>query len=770
MHHHARFRSLLFASALFVLLLPVASPGARAAAAPAATDAADPQLRAAVPALIAGAVLTVPASDSEMVIDGVLSEAAWDNALRLPLEYETRPAENGPAPVATELFLTFDDSNFYVAFRAEDPHPEAIVARLADRDTAFQDDFVGVAVDTFNDERRAFEFFVNPLGVQMDLIYDDVNGSEDESWDGIWSSAGKLTASGYTVEMAIPYSTLRFPKGGTTQRWGIDAVRFYPRGDRYRLSILPQQRGRNCYLCQMTKIEGFHGASPGKNLEITPTLTASRRDTREDFPDGGFVAGDTEADAGLTATWGITPNVTLSGTLNPDFSQVEADAAQLDINETFALFFPERRPFFLEGAELFNTPLNAVFTRNVADPSWGGKVTGKIGKNVIGAFAAQDDRTNLLFPGSQGSDATSLELQTTDSVVRYRRDVGGSSALGGLVTSRSGGGYSNLVYGFDGLYRVNDSHSFTVQALQSSTEYPGAVAAEFDQPTGKFDDHAIRAAYDYGTRDWRGYARYEEVGPGFRADMGFLPRVGYDMWVAGGSRVWYGEDGDWYNDIRFGGDYDVTTDSEGQELEREAEVNLNYSGPRQSYGWIGLVHRKRFFNGVDFTESTWGTWGEMRPNGNLFVGLGIYGGDAIDFTNTRPAERFSLEPTLTWNLGRHLKANLNHTYQRLDIDGGTLFTANLSQLRLTYQFNLRTFARLVLQNTDISRTVELYNDPEGVEAESQRLFTQLLGSYKINPRTVLFVGYSDNYRGDQVVDLTQTDRALFVKVGYAWVL
>ncbi len=733
-------------------------------------EAAAPRSAQTTAALVAGTILSVPETAEKIVVDGVLSEAAWQSALSMPLSYETRPAENTPSPVATEIYLTYDRDNLYIAFRADDPEPEKIRARLSDRDQAFQDDFVGVALDTFNDERRAFEFFVNPLGVQMDLIFDDVNGSEDGSWDGIWSSAGKLTATGYVVEMAIPYSTLRFPKGGLNQRWGLDALRFYPRGDRHRLSINKQDRGIDCYLCQLTKIEGFAGASPGRNLEITPTATAARQDKRDGFPDGKFQQGETESDIGLTTTWGITPNITFSGTLNPDFSQVEADSAQLDINTQFALFFPERRPFFLEGAELFDTPFSAVFTRNVADPAWGAKLTGKVGKNAIGVFAARDELTNLLFPGSQGSRSTSLPLKTTDSVLRYRRDIGDSSALGGLVTSRKADGYSNEVYGIDGLYRFDSSNSVTFQGLISNTEYPDSVAAQFGQPQGSFDDHAIRANYNHRSRNWQAWGRYQDIGPGFRADMGFIPQVGFDKWVAGLAHVWWGDDENWYTDIRLGGDYDVTTDSTGQELEREAEMSLNINGPLQSHISLGAVVRDRFFNATNFSETTFHSWLEIRPTGDLWFGMFTLAGDAIDFANTQPADRLRLQPNITYNLGRHLRASLSHTYEKLDVDGGTLFTANLSQLRLTYQFNLRTFTRLILQNTDISRSVELFDDPASVAEETKRLFTQLLGSYKINPRTVVFVGYSDNYRGNENVDLTQTDRTVFVKLGYAWVL
>ena len=187
----------------------------------------------------------------------------------------------------------------------------------------------------------------------------------------------------------------------------------------------------NCFVCQAPKVTGFEGVKPGRNLELDPTLTGQRTDQRGGFPDGPLQSGDEEADLGLTARWGITPNLTFSGAVNPDFSQVEADAVELDVDTQFALFFPEKRPFFLEAADFFQTPFNAVYTRTVADPRWGAKLTGKVGKNAIGFFVAEDDRTNLLLPGDQFSRTATLEdLRTTDAALRYRRDIGTGSTLG----------------------------------------------------------------------------------------------------------------------------------------------------------------------------------------------------------------------------------------------------------------------------------------------------------------------------------------------------
>ncbi len=244
----------------------------------------------------------VPRANGPIEVDGKLDEQAWSSALALELPYDTRPGENTPAPVETTCFLTYDDKQVYLGCRADDPDPQTIRARLSDRDRAFNDDFIGMIIDTFNDERQAYEFFVNPLGVQMDLTNDDVNGNEDESWDAIWNSAGRITETGYETEMAIPFSSLRFQSGGEDQTWGIDVVRFWPRDHRYRLALNRLDREVSCYLCQTSKITGFAGAQPGKNLEVNPTFTAGYTEEIDSGnPTGGLATDSDEFDLGLNA-------------------------------------------------------------------------------------------------------------------------------------------------------------------------------------------------------------------------------------------------------------------------------------------------------------------------------------------------------------------------------------------------------------------------------------------------------------------------------------
>jgi len=711
---------------------------------------------------------SIARATSSVTVDAVLDEEAWRAVTPLVLAWETFPGNNIEAPVRSEVMLVYDEKNLYLAFKAWDPKPAEIRAHLSDRDKAFSDDFIGVVFDPFNDERRGFEFFVNPLGVQMDLSNNDVGGFEDETWDTLWSSAGRITPDGYVVEIAIPFGSLRFPKSAGVQTWGLDLVRIYPRSQRHRIGLSRLSRDKDCYICQHAKLTGFEGITPGRNIELDPTVTAQRNDTREAFPAGKVSTGGVKFDPGLSGRWGVTPNLTLNGAVNPDFSQVEADSAQLDINTQFTLFFNEKRPFFLEGADFFQTPLSIVYTRTVSDPIWGVKLTGKEGKNAVGFFSSRDSITNLVIPGSQGSSSASIDRENVSSVVRYRYDVGKNSTVGLLLADRSAGEYGNRVGGIDGYFRITPRDTIQAQILRSSTEYPASLAASFGQPEGRLGDDAIRLHYTHSTKNWFWRATAEDIGEEFRADSGFMPQVDYRKAIVGLEHTWWGEKGDWYNRWFVGGDWDRTETQAGQLLEEEFESYIGLAGPLQSYFFVDAGARDKFFNGRNFDQMFLNVFFEVRPSGALYLNLDASYGDEIDFANTRAGTQLRLTPFVRYELGRHLRLELEHTYRGLDVAGGRLFDANLTQLRVVHQFNVQVFVRAILQYTDISRDTTLYTFQ--TDSRTRQLFPQLLFSYKLNPQTVFFAGYTENRFGDDSIDLTQRDRTLFMKVGYAWVM
>ncbi|UCH94101.1 MAG: carbohydrate binding family 9 domain-containing protein [Candidatus Aminicenantes bacterium] len=724
--------------------------------------------------LVYGTLLTgktphrVPPVTSKVKIDGILNEKAWEKALVMELKYEVRPGENIEPPVKTEVLLTYSKSYLYAAFRAYDPNPSSISAHIRERDNIGGDDWVAISIDTFNDQRLAFSFLCNPFGVQSDEIASPEGGGE--AWDAIWNSAGRINNQGYVVEMAIPFSSLLFQRKGSNQDqvWGIDAVRSYPRSVRHLISLFPWDRNNNCYMCQAEKLVGFAGATPGKNIELDPTLYSIFTQERENFPGGDFIDKEKKVDPGLTGRWGFTPNLTLSATVNPDFSNVEADIPQLDINTRFAIYYPEKRPFFLEGASIFNTRFRAVHTRSLADPDWGLKVTGKEGKHAIGFFSVQDHITNLLIPGSQGSRSTSIDMNTLGSVLRYRLDVGKSSTLGILVTDREGEDYFNRMAAIDGDLRVTPKDRIRFQFLGSQTRYPEEISAGYQQPEETFTGTALDVYYHHDTRSFDWHLGYTDVSADFRADLGFMPQAGFRNFDAGLAHSWNRPRGYWFTVLNVGSSYMEEKDYHGNLLSRGVTFDFNYIGPLRSYFNLASHLGKRTYGGIEFDHNHVYFNGAVRPSGTFEFFFNGLMGDGIDFDNIQPGNRFQLGGTVRLRLGRHLDLMLDHKFERFNVDAGRLYTANISYLRLVYYFNRRTFLRSILKYVDYKYNTGLYSFT--LDPRDKHLFSQFLFSYEINPRTVLFLGYSDDYYGYHTVALTQSNRTFFVKVGYALVL
>jgi hypothetical protein len=709
-------------------------------------------------------------------VDGVLDEDSWRTATVIPLPYEWAPGDNATPPVATECLVTYDREHLYVAFRSHDANPRAIRAHLMDRDdtdTLIQDDHVGFTIDTFNDERRGFQFRINPMGVQADAIFSEQDGIEDFSWDMLWDAAGRITDDGYVVETALPLKQLRFSNGDAPQTWGFEAFRSWPRNVRHRMTSRWTDRNKGCVLCQENKIDGFQGLEPGRNVELDPTATFGRTDTRASSESKGLSTGDIDKAAGLSGRWSLTPNWTLNGTINPDFSQIEADVAQLDVNTRFALYYAEKRPFFLEGADFFATPLPTVFTRTVADPDFGVKLTGKQGPHLAGVFVTKDQINNLQFPSNEGTDSTSLNDEVVGTVARYRMDLGQGSTIGALYAGREGRDYFNRQAGLDTFVRLSGSDQVRLQVLHSETQYPAAVAASYGQRAASFGGDAVYFDAQHVSRNWVGYASLESYSPGFRSDSGYIPRVDHRQVYLEGARRFWRSGGSWFDRITLGmrGWRAVTCDWDLRE--QTVAAFLNYTGPYQSAVIFNMPRDIVVYGGQRFEYWRPNFSVSVKPSGHTNFTITGRAGGGVDYGNAKTATSvLELNPSIEYRPFKRVSLGLSHNLEQLSVDEGRLYRANLTQVKALYHLNVRTFVRVILQYTDITRAPELYTYT--VTDHTRRLFSQYLFSYKLNPQTVLFAGYSDTSAGTaaaaQSIDLQRQSRTFFVKLGWAWVM
>ncbi len=483
---------------------------------------------------------TAPAAGA-IHVDGKLDEAAWVSAARAGNFVERLPGDNVEPPVRTEALVTFDDEHVFVAFICHD-EPGRIRATMSQRDQYGNDDEVVVCLDTYGDAAWAYEFCVNPYGVQKDMLWTKTHG-EDTGFDVVWDSAARIGPDGYTVEIAIPFSSLRFPNRDL-QTWRMDFQRNHPR-DSYRVySWSANTHDDQCWPCQWGTVSGITGARAGKGFEILPSFVSTQagelaglddRSMSEINPDTSFANGDVLGEVSLGAKYALNSDVTFEGTYNPDFSQIEADAAQVDVNSTISLMYPEKRPFFQEGSDLFITPFNSFYTRMVNDPNMAAKVTARWPSFSLAYTASHDEHSPYSIPVEERGWMREMGGSTVN-VVRGLANVGNGSTVGFLASHRGyDKGGDGLIFSADGEFRLSPSYSIVAQGILSRTTEPEDAAVS---PGATFDNGKYTVDLDgesyWGTafitefrrrsRHWNLTVDYNQLTPTYRT------QVGYDPW------------------------------------------------------------------------------------------------------------------------------------------------------------------------------------------------------------------------------------------------
>jgi len=729
---------------LGVLLLPVSR---------AADDAPPPPFTA------------IPQVDRPLTLQELVSGDAGSRAAVVADFVQHDPREGEAASQQTTAYLAYDHKNLYVGFVCLDSDPQKIRAHVTRRDAIGGDDHVGVIIDTYYDHRRGYAFAVNALGIQEDSLVDELRG-EDGSFDTLWRSEGQLTPRGYAALMTIPFKSLRFSPG-QQQTWGLVLTRSIPRYEEF--STWPAiSRSINGWLIQEAELHGLQDISPGKNVQLTPYgFFSSRRyldkDTRQ------FQRDKLDERLGLDAKWVLASNLTLDATVNPDFSQVESDEPQITVNRRFEVFFPEKRPFFLENSNYFDTPIQVMFTRRVADPQLGVKLTGKTGPYTLAMLAA-DDRG----PGeSVTPDDPSFGHRALFDVLRFSRDIRRESTVGMIWSDWEFRNAHNRVFGADGRWKISQTTGLSFQALKSySRDLEGTTKQ------GK----ALHFGLDHFTRHWNSFLGYNERSPDFEVASGFIPRVDYR---ALGGFVGYA--------FRPQGPRVVAW-----QPYLSGNVLLDHRNVRQDYNlrpgfWVefaqatqagGLYrYRRERYEGTDFLErgyefhaytrrSRWFSaglsyeWAQQinfsPPEGaNSFLGQG----EEFSFHMTvRPTTRLAVENMVLENRFLTLHQNRN------------IFNNNIFRSKWNYQFTPRLSLRVIGQYSNVLPSAQL----SSLEY-AKTLAGDILLTYLLHPGTALYVGYSnmlENYNRLALEQAARLERSpaglmstaagLFVKFSYLY--
>lgn len=685
-------------------------------------------------------------------IDGILDAEEWTIAARVALDKQFEPQENAAATEKTDVYLLYDKENLYIAFRAFDADARAIRAPVSKRDDIRQDDFVSVWLDTFDDRRRTYAFRFNPLGIQEDGIFTDGNLS-DLTWDGILESKGVLLPDGYAVEAKIPFKSLRF-QINSKKSWGLHLFRKIARKNE-QTSWMPISRDRESFLIQMGSLSGLDGVFAGRTLDVIPYVTISNNGTREadlTIPAGARLNTVNKLDVGATATYTLTPNLTLSATVNPDFSQIENDVPQVSVNQRFPLFFPERRPFFQEGAEVFRSFYSAapriIDTRQIVDPDWGIKLTGKIGKNTIGFLSASDRAPGLrLLPRDEN-----FGKNASFNIFRYGRDVLKQSTVGFSLTSRRFAGASNTVTTADGRFRIGDKHLVAYQLSYSkTTDLDGTKRAGAN----------LYFVYNYEDRKWDFGTSQSSAARNFRAQTGFIRRTGFLRSYGYVGRTFRPKEKSWWVKARpfvvalafrdQNGKLDETFFDPGVDLEfaRGISIYTYFSTRRDNF--LGRGYTTRAYINIFSINA----FKRFAVNGNFSIGSGV------NFNPLRPEIGGLFNNSLTLTLRPTTKLNSEFLWLKSSLtsktSGENLFAQDIYRNRTVYQFNRFNSVRSILDYDTLER----------------RIGASLLYAYTPRPNTAVYVGYGDTlYNGIEPLGgvrqsgLYRQSRSLFAKFSY----
>lgn len=729
----------------------------------------------------AGTSVVVPRFEDEIRIDGVMDEEVWTRAAVLDGFTQYEPADGRPAAERTVVRVWYASDAIYFGIQAYDSQPEAIRAKRSNRDNLDGDDRVTIFLDTFRDRRRAFFFAVNPFGVQQDGVLTEgassagrtFGGNTDTSPDFLFQSSGRLTEEGYVVEVRIPFKSLRYPAGGE-MAWGINIERVAQRTGF--VDTWPDvRRASASILAQGGTLTGLSDLHRGIVFEAQPTLTLDAPGVRTET---GFHRADPDPEIGVTARVGFT-NISLDATINPDFSQVEADAGQVTVNERFALFVTEKRPFFLEGIELFSTPNQLVYTRRIENPSVGGKVTGKVGPLGIAHLTAMDE------------DIDSDGRRALFNVTRLRRDLGRSSLLGLTLTDRSvlDSAAFNRVAAIDTRIVFGEMYFFQAQLGGSWTRHLDETVAS---PIWELEVDRTGRAFGFN---------YEVSGTGenFESHSGFVNRTNI---ISAGLRnrfTWYGGAGAPVERITtFFGPERLWRYSGGGAIEGAEFVNTSF---RFRGDWELSARAGRDF--VELDPATFATYEAETPAGlRPYTPLDGVSGPSFELSASTPSFR-AFDARAAAGFGRvtifaegsagdsrtasaalalrpnaAVRIDLSMTYQRIQRarDGSEFARTLLPRARVEFQPARAFFLRAIAEYRAERRAALLdarTGEPLRVAGAPATAFTsdgmnvELLASYQPTPGTVAFLGYAAALTDPFAVDdLARSRDGLFLKLAY----
>jgi hypothetical protein len=763
------------------------------------------QLTAAQPAQRPGPVYNgradqisarAPRIDTSINVDGSLDEPVWRQAAVLTGFSEYAPADNRPSPDSTEVLVWYSPTAIYFGVRAYEPHGP-VRATLADRDNVSSDDNTEIHLDTYNERNRTLVFAVNPLGVQADGTRNETGGfipgsnvgpgQTDLSADFLWDSKGHVTPWGYEVEIRIPFSSLRYPSK-SVQDWGVQIQRNVQHSG-YKETWTQARSGAASFINQEGVLLAMHDMHHGQVVSLNPELTNTV--TGGPCCDSTFNSWkySSKPQLGGNVRWAMGSNFVLNGTVKPDFSQVEADATQIAADARFALFYPEKRPFFVEGSDRFNVPNTLVYTRTIVQPSAAMKLTGKLGRTDVSVLSAVD-----------AASTTANGTHPLVDILRLNRGFGSQSVAGFLYSDRVGGGRSNRVIDGDVHYVFGNLYYAQFQGAFSRTSQNGVSSSA----------PMWEAVVDRTGRAFGFHYNVLGIGNDFAADNGFVQRANIvepsisnrlSLYGAPGAvlekfNVFLKNNGVWTYDGFFSRKSLLEDNtSANTQLTFRGGWSLGVTPTIASYAFDPTAYAGYFVadpagNPVPFNPSSRITtfltaWTVSTPRfAGYDASVGFTTGNDVDFLETSRVKRLDYNASL--NLRPTQQIRLGATYVSSSFtrrsDGARSTSTRIPRVKAEYQVTRSVFLRVVAQYTATSRSALLdprtgqpllvsgdtaYSPTEGIIANGLR--TDWLFSYRPSPGTVFFAGYGNSMTEPDALEfkrLRRTNDGFFVKISY----
>jgi hypothetical protein len=716
--------------------------------------------------------------NTEIKIDGDLNESVWKKIRHLDNFSEFNPGDNIKPEVETEAMMFYDNDNLYIAFICYDNDMSKLRKTLCERDKIYSDDFISINIDTYNESRDAYELIVNPYGIQGDLSWNVQNG-EDDTYDYIWYSAAKVYANKWTVEVAIPFKSLRFPDKNI-QTWQFHLIRCRPRENRYQYTYIPLSRDDPFFFTKACKLNGIKDIKGGKNIEILPYAISTQSGSISDYNNANseFKNEKIKGDFGFNLKYGITSNVTADFAYNPDFSQIESDAGVITVNNPVAFSFTEKRPFFLEGASIFISPLFVVYTRSINNPEYAFRLTGKIGKTEFGVLSAYDKRTPFIIPFTQGSDFIQTDRKSLTNIFRVKQTLKNESYIGFMMTDRQvnkkGDEFFNVdgnnrTFGVDGKFTFKDVYSLDFQFMKYITkeinypEYDNSATFDNGRHTCALDGEYFTGMQNYvklsrSARHWNFFLSYRDVAPTGRREVGYMSVNDYREIATDQNYMFY-PDSKVLLRIQPEIYSYIWTSYDGIPRTQFLQPSLYMQFVKQINVYMGIlaVNNERYNN--IFFDGARRAFINFNINTLKTITLGGYfeiGKYIIKSSDPTMGYGVTLNLWSTFKPFGNLVMQNNYSYYELEKGylGEKIYAGYI--LRNTSSYNL---------NKDITlRLICEYNTFSG------SFYVNPLASYKPNPFTIFYFGFTDMYNDTEIPNglpkYILTDRQFFLKMQY----